>query len=238
VQDFKNFFRKNFLLDKKLQIGSFRIFWLFIPKTNNFFVLLLEMQYFFEPIDFGQAQKVHYSIASFTAALLTTAIVYLGALAGNMALLVAVITSTATTASTSTASTESASTTISAAISAAKASAASTATTESATTSAASTAKATGAKSAIAVATTASAATTTTTTVSTGVGRVHLDLLAIDNHAVELLDGGLSTIVVSHCYESIALLGDVNIGDFATTIYFLKREEKFNKMPIAIFGSS
>jgi hypothetical protein len=195
------------------------------------------MQYFFEPIDFGQAQKVHYSIASFTAALLTTAIVYLGALAGNMALLVAVITSTATTASTSTASTESASTTISAAISAAKASAASTATTESATTSAASTAKATGAKSAIAVATTASAATTTTT-VSTGVGRVHLDLLAIDNHAVELLDGGLSTIVVSHCYESIALLGDVNIGDFATTIYFLKREEKFNKMPIAIFGSS
>jgi hypothetical protein len=49
------------------------------------------------------------------------------------------------------------------------------------------------------------------------VGRVDLDLLAIEDHAVELLDGGLGSIVVGHCYESIALLGDVYISDLAAS---------------------
>jgi len=45
-------------------------------------------------------------------------------------------------------------------------------------------------------------------------GGIDLDFLSIDHLPVELLDGGLSTILVSHCHEGITFSSDVDIGDF------------------------
>jgi len=38
--------------------------------------------------------------------------------------------------------------------------------------------------------------------------------LSIDHLPIEGLDGGLSTILVSHCHEGIAFSSDVHISDF------------------------
>jgi hypothetical protein len=46
---------------------------------------------------------------------------------------------------------------------------------------------------------------------------VDLDLLAVNDGLVQFLDGGIGRGLVSHCHKSIALFGDVNISDFATT---------------------
>jgi hypothetical protein len=46
---------------------------------------------------------------------------------------------------------------------------------------------------------------------------VNLDLLAVNNGLVQFLDGGIRGGLVGHCHKSIALFGDVNISDFATT---------------------
>ena len=128
---------------------------------------------------------------------------YLGALASNMAFLVAVVASTAATAASAK------STTTASAKSTATASAEASVTAETASTAAA----ATAAERASATESAAATASATGTTIAAGVGAIDLDLLAIHDGAVQLLDGALSGLVVGHGHEGVALLGDVDISD-------------------------
>merc|ERR1719189_2333740 len=64
------------------------------------------------------------------------------------------------------------------------------------------------------------AAAAAAATIATAMGIVNLDFLAIQNLAIQLLDGGLSAGVVSHCNEGVTFLGDIDIGDFTASSEF------------------
>merc|ERR1712045_212588 len=69
-----------------------------------------------------------------------------------------------------------------------------------------------------AIAATSSAATAAiTTTTTTTSGTVNFDFLTINNGSIKFFHGGIRTVVISHGYEGIPLLGDVYIGDLTAS---------------------
>merc|ERR1712238_432272 len=61
------------------------------------------------------------------------------------------------------------------------------------------------------------AASTASTAATTFAGTVDFDFFSIDYGSIEFFNGGISALVVSHGYEGIPLLGDVNVGDLTTS---------------------
>merc|ERR1740122_888646 len=66
---------------------------------------------------------------------------------------------------------------------------------------------------------TSSAATETTSTATTTTtsGTVNFDFLTINNGSIKFFHGSIRTVVISHGYEGIPLLGDVYIGDLTAS---------------------
>lgn len=62
---------------------------------------------------------------------------------------------------------------------------------------------------------TASAAAGAAVVVVAALGRLDLDFLAVDGHAVELVDGVHGALLVGHGDEGVALAGDVHVGDIS-----------------------